>query len=97
METSTIVTLLSIGSTLFFVTTLVLSYTTANLLKKNEKYEEQISEYETWLKSYRGEIDNVYKRLKMVDEKNLFERDDDVGFVFSEILRVIKEFDENVN
>jgi hypothetical protein len=32
----------------------------------------------------------------MVDDKNLFEKDDDVGFVFSEILRVTKEFNERI-
>jgi hypothetical protein len=38
----------------------------------------------------------VYKRLKMVDDKNLFEKDDDVGFVFSEIQRVIQEFNDSI-
>jgi hypothetical protein len=32
----------------------------------------------------------------MVDDKNLFEKDDDVGFVFSEILRVTEEFNESI-
>ena len=32
----------------------------------------------------------------MVDDKNLFEKDDDVGFVFTEIVRITKEFDEKI-
>jgi len=59
------------------------------MLKKIEVHEE-------WIYQYRSEINNVYKRLKMVDDKNLFEKDDDVGFVFSEILRVTEEFNESI-
>jgi hypothetical protein len=59
------------------------------MLKKIEVHEE-------WIDQYRSEINNVYKRLKMVDDKNLFEKDDDVGFVFSEILRVTEEFNESI-
>ncbi len=60
-----------------------------NMAKKVDVYEE-------WLTKFRSEIDNVYARLKMVDDRNLFEKDDDVGFVFSEIVRVTKEFDETI-
>ena len=67
------------------------------------KYEEgriieddEIEVYEGWLNMFRSEIESFYKRLKMVDDKELFVRDDDVGFVFSEILRVTKEFNDTV-
>lgn len=66
-----------------------LSYCCYNLLNKIEVYED-------WVEYFRAEIDLVNKRLKMVDDKNLFEKDDDVGFVFSEILRVTKEFNDKV-
>ena len=39
-------------------------------------------------------IDTI--NIKMVDDKNLFEKDDDVGFVFSEIQRVIQEFNDSI-
>lgn len=74
---------------LFFISTCALGYACYNMLKKIEVHEE-------WIEQYRAEIQNVYKRLKMVDDKNLFEKDDDVGFVFSEIQRVIQEFNENI-
>ena len=64
-----------------------LSYACWNLLKK-------VSTYEKWVEHFRTEIDNVAIKLKLVDEKNLFEKDDDVGFVFSEILRVTNEFND---
>ena len=74
---------------LFFISTCALGYACYNMLKKIEVHEE-------WIDQYRSEINNVYKRLKMVDDKNLFEKDDDVGFVFSEILRVTEEFNEGI-
>lgn len=66
-----------------------LGYGCYNLLRKVETYEE-------WADEFRGEADQLYTRLKEVDDKNLFERDDDVGFVFSEVLRISKEFNEKV-
>ena len=74
---------------LFFISTCALGYACYNMLKKIEVHEE-------WIDQYRSEINNMYKRLKMVDDKNLFEKDDDVGFVFSEILRVTEEFNESI-
>jgi hypothetical protein len=74
---------------LFFISTCALGYACYNMIKKIEVHEE-------WIEQYRTEIENVYKRLKIVDDKNLFEKDDDVGFVFSEIQRVIQEFNDNI-
>lgn len=74
---------------IFFLTTCALGYACYNLLKK-------IEVYEAWLDMFRGEIDEVYTRIKSVDDRNLFEKDDDVGFVFSEIVRITKEFDEKI-
>lgn len=74
---------------LFFISTCALAYACYNMIKKIEVYED-------WLDLFRSEIDLVYKRIKAVDEKNLFEKDDDVGFVFTEIVRITKEFDEKI-
>lgn len=85
------------GLHIFLIITTVLGFAAAgafgwacfNMTKKVETYEE-------WVANFRAEIDSVYTRLKLVDDKNLFEKDDDVGFVFSEILRITKEFDETI-
>jgi hypothetical protein len=74
---------------IFFLTTCALGYACYNLLKKMEVYEE-------WLDMFRSEVSDVYNRIKAVDDRNLFEKDDDVGFVFSEIVKIIKEFDEKI-
>ena len=74
---------------IFFLTTCALGYACYNLHKKMEVYED-------WLDMFRSEVSDVYNRIKAVDDRNLFEKDDDVGFVFSEIVKIIKEFDEKI-
>lgn len=66
-----------------------LAYLVFNLNRKNEVYE-------SWLSRFRTQLDETYKRLKLVDDRNLFEKDDDVGFVFSEIVRIMQDFDEEI-
>lgn len=66
-----------------------LAYLVFNLNRKNEVYE-------SWLSRFRTQLDETYKRLKSVDDRNLFEKDDDVGFVFSEIVRIMQDFDEEI-
>lgn len=59
--------------------------------------------YEQWISFFQSEIEEVDKKLKEVDvisgtegTYRLFEKDDDVGFVFSEISRIIDEFNQRV-
>jgi len=74
---------------IFFLATCALGYACYNMIQKIEVYEE-------WLSFFRTEVDEVYQRMKAVDEKNLFEKDDDVGFVFTELVRISKEFSERI-
>lgn len=66
-----------------------LGYGCYNLTKKIEVYED-------WVDEFRHEVGQIYGKLKEVDDKELFCRDDDVGFVYSEILRVVKEFNDKI-
>jgi len=63
----------------------VLGYTTYNLLKKIEKYEDAVESY----KNYMENISNVIKfsdqKLKEIDAKETFKSDDEVGFFFDQI------------
>ena len=80
---------LVIGSVVAIAIIGALCYACYNLLKKIEVYEE-------WVSRFRSEIDQVYKHLKEVDDKNLFDKDDDVGVLFTELLRITKEFDDTI-
>lgn len=58
--------------------------------------EKKMDLYEEWIVRFRTRVEYVYTRMKEVDDRNLFDKDDDVGFVFTELLRITKEFDESV-
>jgi len=47
--------------------------------------------YEAWILGYKNQIEETYQALKFIDEKQIFEKDDEVGFVFSDILKIIKD------
>lgn len=49
-----------------------------------------IETMENWNNQYKILVDNTYRKLKEIDEKQIFEKDDDVGFVFSEIVKLIE-------
>jgi len=52
---------------------------------------------ESWLVDFKGLVNNVYKKLKDVDNRGIFEKDDDVGFLFSDIVNIIKITNERIN
>jgi hypothetical protein len=71
---------------------LILSYTTINLLRKNEKLEDEVenqskilSGYMSYLNKMADIIEHSDRRLKEVDSKGSFKSDDEVGFFFEQI------------
>lgn len=56
----------------------------------------KISVYEEWIIRFRSQILETYFNLKLVDEKNIFEKDDDVGFVFSNIVEIVEDLKNKV-
>jgi CHASE3 domain sensor protein len=69
---------------------LILSYTTYNLLTKNEKQEDILSGYMTYLNKISDAIEHSDKKLKEVDYKGSFKSDDEIGFIFEQI-KIIQE------
>lgn len=49
----------------------------------------KIDIYEEWILEFRNDVNGVYRQLKNIDDKNLFEKDDDVGVIFSDIVTLI--------
>jgi len=63
----------------------ILSYTTYNLLKKNESQEDTIGFYKNYIENISNVIDFSDKKLKEIDAKETFKSDDEVGFFFDQI------------
>jgi hypothetical protein len=68
----------------------VLGFTTYNLLKKNEKCEDIIKSYESYMINLSTTIAFSDSKLKEIDAKGTFEGDDEVGFFFK-TLQFIQE------
>ena len=66
----------------------ILGYTTINLLFKNEKAEDIIVSQQKYISSISEIINNSEKRLKEIDEKEVFKSDDEIGWFFNEIKKI---------
>lgn len=45
---------------------------------------------ESWIVEFKYLIENTYKKLKQIDERGMFEKDDDVGVLFRDIKDIIE-------
>lgn len=55
---------------------------------------DKIETYQNWILEFKKDLSTTYVKLKDLDDKQMFEKDDDVGFVFSEILKLIEKLKE---
>ena len=66
----------------------ILGWTTYNLMKKQEKSEDILLGYMEYLDKFSRIIEFSNKKLKEVDNRRIFEKDDDVGVIFDSILKI---------
>ena len=71
--------------TILSILVVTLGFTTFNLLKKNEKQEDILAGYMTYLNKISDTIEMSEKKLMEVDAKGSFKSDDEVGFFFEQI------------
>ena len=70
---------------LLSILVVTLGFTTYNLLRKNEKQEDILSGYMTYLNKISDTIELSDKKMMEVDAKGSFKSDDEVGFFFEQI------------
>ena len=76
-----------IATIILTITTTVLAFALFNLLKKNETLEDFISKQSE-------AINTCDKRLKQLDDKNIFYADDEIGFFFKEVQKIQEALNE---
>jgi len=64
------------------VLVVIFGYTTFNLLKKNEKAEDIINNYESYMNKFSDTLNKSEQKLKEVDARGAFSSDDEIGFFF---------------
>ncbi len=72
-------------TTILGIMVVILGYTTFNLLRKNEKQEDILTGYMTYLNKISQTIETADKKMQEVDAKGSFKSDDEVGFFFQQI------------
>jgi hypothetical protein len=63
----------------------ILGFTTFNLLRKSEKLEDIILQYDRYISEFTIQIEASEKRLKEIDAKGMFKSDDEIGWFFEQI------------
>ena len=76
------------------VSTLLLGYTTYNLLRKNEALEDEMDFADKYLESAFDSMKRAYERMKKVDRLGSFEADDESGYIFEEIKSTLEQLNE---
>lgn len=72
---------------------LILSYIIRNLLLKVENYEDVTLDQTQYLQNVSNLIGDSKKHLNKLDERGVFQSDDEVGYFFEQMKLVQKELD----
>ena len=73
---------------LLSVLVVIFLYTTFNLLRKNEKYEDLTEGYRVFILRFQQQVKESDKRIKEIDSKGTFNSDDEVGYFFNELKKI---------
>ena len=72
----------------------ILGYTTFNLLRKNERAEDIIVQYNEYIGEFNKQLEFTSDRLKKIDAKGSFESDDEIGWFFEQIKNLQEGMDK---
>jgi glucose-6-phosphate isomerase len=86
----TIITILSL-------LTIALSFAIYNILQKLEKYEDIIEENDIFLQTELERNEALLEALRLIDSREMFEKDDEVGSIFYQIKETIEKFKQQSN
>ena len=86
--------ILEIASVILGLLVVILGYTTFNLLRKNERAEDIIVQYNNYITEFNKQIKFTSDRLKKIDAKGTFESDDEIGWFFTQIKNLQKGIDK---
>lgn len=75
------------------ITTLIAAIAIRNLMIKVERYEDITVDQTKYLQNISELIKDSQKHLKDLDEKGIFEGEDEVGYFFNQMMNVQKELD----
>jgi hypothetical protein len=75
--------------TLIIITLLYVVY---NILQKLEKYEDAYEETQKFIQTEIERNESLLEALRLIDSREMFEKDDEVGSIFYQIKETIEKF-----
>jgi hypothetical protein len=72
---------------------LILLIGVRNLLKQNEQLEDRVIET---IASTRDNVGNALNEMRRLDNKQAFEKDDEVGVTFNELKKIVENLNEQL-
>lgn len=98
-----ILLILVIFSVISFLTNIFLYFSLLKALNAIDKLENNIKELDeynseilNWVVDFKNLVNNVYKKLKLIDDRGIFAKDDDVGFLFQDMLNIVDECNKRI-
>jgi hypothetical protein len=58
------------------------------------KYEQILGDYDVILDEFGEDVLTTYQHIKNIDDKQMFEKDDDVGGIFQDMVELIEKFNK---
>lgn len=83
--------------TILSLLVIILSFVIYNLLNKLEKYEDFIEQNDDFLESELKRNESLLEALRLIDSREMFEKDDEVGSIFYQIKETIEKFKTQQN
>jgi len=79
----------------FICTTIIFVYSTINLMRKIEDFEDVIEEQDSEYFNMKQKVRDALAEMRQIDSRQAFEKDDETGTVFSALLNIVEELDDN--
>jgi ribosome assembly protein YihI (activator of Der GTPase) len=83
--------------TLLTLLIITLLYVVYNLLQKLEKYEDIYEETQKFIQTEIERNEALLEALRLIDSREMFEKDDEVGSIFYQIKETIEKFKQQNN
>lgn len=55
---------------------------------------DKISVYEDWIRDLKQDVSDAYEDMKSLDDKQIFQKDDEVGVVFQDLVAIMKKLND---
>ena len=69
----------------------ILNIALAKIVKAQLK---KVEIYEGWIVDFQNDVDNTFSHMKTLDDRQIFEKDDEVGVVFQDMVNLIDKLNE---